>query len=383
MARKELIILGSSETALGVVRNAYNINLKPVVFDSVSGIATKSVRARVVLQEGRTWHELLDVLVDLGQGGSNYLVATSDDWLRFIVQHRTMLDRAYKFVFHPDNDVLTTCLQKQRFSMWCREHSLSIPKFYTREELRQLISPSANFPMIIRPTETLHGETDQNIPKAIEVHDSRELQYWLERYDEEQLEPFVCESLLGKDLTQYSVALARASEKMISFVSRKIRPGSEYCAVGSYVELCRNEEVERLAQKVFDLLNYYGIGEVEILYSGETGMYYIIEINARPWTQYSLSVASGNDFLQFMLDPDTYDESSEIKEGKSWLDFRSDLYICFSRDKGMVRKGKVSLFDYVVSLLRANVFMLFEFSDPRPFWFNCKEMVKAIFGMRS
>ena len=51
MTRKELIILGSSETALGVVRNAYNINLKPVVFDSVSGIATKSARARVVLQE--------------------------------------------------------------------------------------------------------------------------------------------------------------------------------------------------------------------------------------------------------------------------------------------------------------------------------------------
>ena len=136
MARKALIILGSSETALGVVWNAYNNNLKPVVFDSSSGIATKSAKARVVLQEGRTWHEVLNVLVELGQGGSNYLIATSDDWLRFIVQHRTMLDRAYKFVFHPNNDVLTTCLQKQRFSMWCREHRLSIPKFYTQEELK-------------------------------------------------------------------------------------------------------------------------------------------------------------------------------------------------------------------------------------------------------
>jgi len=383
MARKALIILGSSETALGVVRNAYNNNLKPVVFDSVSGIATKSAKTRVLLQQGRTWPEVLELLVELGQEGSNYLVATSDDWLRFIVQHRTKLDRAYKFIFHPDNDVLITCLQKQRFSMWCREHGLSIPKFYTREELGQLLTHSDNFPILIRPTETLHDGTKHNIPKAIEVHDSRALQYWLGRYDDEQLEPFVCESLLGKDLTQYSVALARASEKMISIVSRKIRPSSEYCEVGSYVELCRNKEVERLAQKVFELLNYYGIGEVEILHSGETGINYLIEINARPWTQYSLSIASGNDFLQFMLDPDTYDVSSEIKQGKYWLDFGYDLSVCFSRDKAMVRMGKVGLFDYVVSILRANVFMSYEISDMRPFWFSCKEKAKALFGIRT
>ena len=141
----------------------------------------------------------------------------------------------------------------------------------------------------------------------------------------------------------------------MSFVARKVRPPASWARTGTYVELEPNAEVERLAVRAVEALGYFGIGEVEILFSHDSGEYFVIEVNARPWLQYSLSIASGHDFLGFLLGRAGVETAAQ-KQGLRWLEFRSDLYTCFSRSEGLYWHGGLTTADYLSSIWNANVF---------------------------
>ena len=114
-------------------------------------------------------------------------------------------------------------------------------------------------------------------------------------------------------------------------------------------------------------LNYFGIGEVEILRDTQTGEDYLIEINARPWLQYALAPASNHDFLGLVLGLPPVPNRAAVRAGKTWISLRSDLFVAFSRSVGTVRHGRLGLFAYLRSLVRCNVFALFDWRDLRPF----------------
>src|SRR5262245_44071305 len=121
-----LVILGSTITALAVARDAHAHGFEPAVLDTHAGIAFQSrwVKAHRIAAEAP---ESLAVVEQLG-GRENWLVATGDPWVRFIIQHRAVLDAAYGAVLHPINEALDICLQKQRFAYWCAENGLSAPR---------------------------------------------------------------------------------------------------------------------------------------------------------------------------------------------------------------------------------------------------------------
>jgi predicted ATP-grasp superfamily ATP-dependent carboligase len=174
--------------------------------------------------------------------------------------------------------------------------------------------------------------------------------------------------LLGRRLTQYSVGASRRETEMITFVAVKRRPLPEDCAVGTYVELRPDDAVASLARRALESLDYQGIAEVEILRDEGTGRDYLIEINARPWIQYGLGPASGHDLLAFQLDPRRFDRTRAVTRGKRWLNFPNDLFYCFSRSVGVVRRGRVPVASYLRSMLGANTFAHFAWTDPLPAW---------------
>src|SRR5262249_37828384 len=158
-----------------------------------------------------------------------------------------------------------------------------------------------------------------------------ELRDWLSQYENVGVTPLISESLLGHRLTQFSVPYARCGDTCVSFVARKLRPPADWCRVGTYVGLSPNPIVEALARRAVMALDCDGsIGEVEILRSEDEGKDYLIEINARPWLQYSIAVASGHNLLGVALGRDSGRGAALRKEGIWWLDFWADLYVCFS-----------------------------------------------------
>jgi len=381
--RNRLIILGASVTALAVVRNAVVNRLEPVLLDTRDGIAFRSSLAQSVFCYGNSDNEVLQTLLDLARTGVCSLIATSDRWIDFLMLNRSSLEQAYDTVLQASNDVLAICTDKLLFAHWCDENNVAAPRLYRFDGQDLPPDSELNYPLLLRPYKGVMNVGAGGVPKAAEAADRTSLQQWLKIFGDAGVQPIITQSLLGLGLTQYSVGLARNHERMVSFVAEKLRPVADQCAVGSYVVLRDNPAVEKLARDVAERLDYFGIAEFEILHAEETGDYYLIEINARPWIQYGLGPESGHDFLQVLLDGDSYDSKQERKTGTYWIDFSDDLFNCFSSNTGLVRSGKITVMTYLKSLLCANVFAKWRFRDQKPFWLGLRQLVNSAIFRRS
>lgn len=357
-----LTILGSSLTALAVARDAHALGLHPLIVDTARGIACHSRRAQQLLLPAQLAPRELTQRLIAAATQRDSLVATSDQWVKYVVAERSALESAYRVILHPANSALEICLDKAKFAAWCAAHDISAPRAWLAGvEPRPAQLP---LPLLIRPATTLHSAGAVKLPKAVEARSESELADWLQKFAEQSCPAIVSESLLHQPLTQFSVPFARSRAGLQIFVARKLRPAAQHCAVGSYVELEPQPEVEQLIRRAVEALDYFGIGEAEVLRSDSTGRLYLIEINARPWLQYALAPASGHDFLGMLVGAPR--PMRPRKVGRRWINFGSDLYVAFSSSIGSVRRGELGLGSYLLSLLRANVYARFDVLDPAP-----------------
>jgi predicted ATP-grasp superfamily ATP-dependent carboligase len=371
---KRVVILGSSLTALAIVREAHTLGLEPIIVDDALGIAQRSALAKSPSFRKGTEAESLDQVCALG-GGDAYLVSTADSWLRFARRNRDALESAFGGVLHPSNPAIDICLSKSAFADWCLAHDLPVPRYCYGDDAACL--KGLRYPLMVRPAETAHNQPHAGLPKAVEVDSAEALQTLIERFRTSGASPLIAESLLGQRLIQYSIPFARRGSEILSFVARKVRPPAYWCTVGTCVELSPNAEVESLARRAIEALDYFGIGEVEVLHSLDDGANYLVEINARPWMQYALATASGHDFLGFLLGVRSANTKA-VKSGLTWLNFGADLYVCFSRSQGIIWRGELGLFDYLRSVLRANVHARFNWRDPKPWLFDSTAWIRSL-----
>ena len=363
-----MVILGASITGLAVARDAHQHGLRAVIVDSEDGPGLHSRRATPVRVGPATDPATLDRILSLG-GAQAALISTSDHWTRFLIDHRPALGSSFQSIVQPANPTLEICLDKMAFSDWCSASGLSSPAAWIPS--RGPRPTSLNFPVLLRPVRTVHSRRELDLPKAVEARSESELAQWLEQFAVKRVVPLVTESLLGRSLEQFSVPFARGYGETLLFTARKVRPSAELCQTGTCVELYMDERIEQLGRAAVERLDYFGIGEVEILRDKQTGKDYLIEINARPWLQYALAPASNHDFLGLVLGLPATGEKAAVRTGKTWLNFYPDLFIAFSRSVGMVRRGRLGLLPYLRSLARSNVFALFHWRDPRPFLLSC------------
>lgn len=370
-----LVILGSSLTALAVVREASLYDVETVLIDSEKDITYYSSIPRKKYFGISKNKECLQCIKKITDDYDVSLVATSDRWLSFIIDFRSELDNICT-ILHANNEILQLCLDKKQFSDWCVLQGVSVPRPYSIEELNRLELQNIKLPLLMRPQNK--GDLDSSIPKTVNVTTASEMSEWIGRFQRKGIEPSISESLLGDDLLQYSVGISRKGCETRSLVLVKRRPLPEDCAVGTYVEQVDNKDIEYFALEIIEKLDYQGIAEVEILHSLTRGRNYVIEINARPWIQFSVSKTSGVNLLEHWLCCESLNNSRPLKPLKKavWINFTGDLFVCFSRSMGVVKGGRLAFLEYFRSLLMVNACSKFSIKDPVPFLWDMVCVVK-------
>src|SRR5689334_25422819 len=101
--------------------------MRSAILDTRRDIATTSARADIQVVEGGGPDAILPALLEFAAREPTWLVATSDDWLRFLVTHRLVVSHAFDKVLNPANDVLAICLHKAAFTRWCESNALPTP----------------------------------------------------------------------------------------------------------------------------------------------------------------------------------------------------------------------------------------------------------------
>jgi predicted ATP-grasp superfamily ATP-dependent carboligase len=359
---RTLVILGSSLTALAVVRVAHRQGYRVVMFDHIAGPATKTRLAEFRQMRASDDASLRELAKDLIGRNDVAVVADSDRCVRFVRQYRQSLESFGWRVMHPPSEGIDICLDKSAFLKWCTAKGLSAPRLYDAAGA-SAIDQSA-YPLMLRPEWTQHS-SNTGLPKALEIREPQTLQYWLDRFAAVNVTPSLCESLLRPGLRQFSIGASRdAAGRVFTFVAEKVRPIAEQCAGGTYVQPAESPAAAELAAQALNAMDFFGIAEVEVLQDSTTGRAYLVEINARPWLQYGLPYKCGVDLLGHALGAPKH--AAGASRSHSWLYFSSDLYICFSKSDGLVRQGRVSVGQYLRSLISSDVYASWDWRDPAP-----------------
>lgn len=378
------VVLGSSTTALSVIRGLARLGIFSIVVDTRHGIATHSrycVRSEVLSKgslDASMHADALATLRDIAQDRADMpLIATSDEWLSFILDNRRALEHNY-LIEHPESTALRLCLNKDEFYRWCADNGFRTPKTISDISPDQVarIENFLAFPILVKLSNKTKSTTP--FPKTKEIGSKQEFLTFFENMKLQKItgDLLVSESLLQRNLEQFSVPFCCNGKDVIAFTAIKVRPGPKSCRVGTYVKLQHDAAVLAEAKRLVKRLGYIGIGEVEILRDADTGEDFVIEINARPWTQFGIQYVAGFDFLRFLMTSGSL-AGPPCNEGKAWVSLVADFYT-FKRDSHQGGHNSLRAWaNYIKSLLYARSFCYFSVSDPRPFVFNSAQLIRA------
>lgn len=371
-----LVVIGSSLTALALVRSSHNLGIACEIIDTDAGVATYSRYPAKHIVGRIDDTEMVSRLLELAQHRSAALISDSDRWLRLISENYEELSAAYTTILHPPPDVLNVCLNKSEFSAWCTRHNISTPRRYALAGAAIEISDNA-YPVVLRPESTMHN-IPQGIPKAVVVSSTEELEKWLVEYSRAGAVPMISQSLLRPNIQQYSIGVVCNQNGEMQFsTAEKIRSRPHQCAGGTYVVLANHEPSRSLAEAAITALNYFGIAECEILYDPDTDEAFLLEINARPWLQLGLTERSGGGFMRCLAYGSA--DAEDIDRGdRRWLHFSADAFVTLSATTGLVRQGNLGWVEYLGSLLSANSFAAWDIRDLRPFFHLTGEFVTRV-----
>jgi predicted ATP-grasp superfamily ATP-dependent carboligase len=85
------------------------------------------------------------------------------------------------------------------------------------------------------------------------------------------------------------------------FMHRRLREYPVTGGASTAAESCRDEELAELGTRLLDALHWEGVAMVEFKQDAATGVYYLMEINAKFWGSLDLALVAGVDFPGMMV----------------------------------------------------------------------------------
>lgn len=382
----QAFVLGMSITGLNVVRSLgrHGISVTGIDYDHTKiGFLSKYCKRLICPHPRKREKSFLDFLVE--QGGKlnlkAVLIPTSDEFLLCISRNRETLDRYFIYNL-PSKDIIEKLNNKEDFYHLATTYNYPVPKTYfpNGESPIEKIGEEIDYPCIIK---LRYGYYYQDLGvKAIKIKSKEELIENYHKITKNLNDVMIQEIVPGKDDQQYSLYsyLNIDSVPLASLTCRKLRQLPIEFGVGTMVKSCDAPIVKELGLSLLKKINYRGLSEIEFKRDYRDNQYKIIEINTRPWVQINLATRCGVDFcfLSYMdLIGEHVDPINGFKKGVKWLCFEGDFYASFG-SSGYIKKGLMTLTDWLSSLKGVKEYAYFAWDDLKPFLYGLLAFFKGL-----
>ena len=353
--------------------------------------ACRTNTCRQIVQADTDSDALLDALARVGAGLEQraVLLPCEDANVRIVSRHRDRLSEWFHILL-PPAAVVELLIDKTRFYEYAIERGLPIPATYFIRSVADLeeVSGHLEYPCVLKPSNSATAVWERQVPvSAFRVSDEAELRYLYGRYARFTDVMIVQQWIDGSDAALHTCncLFTSAGEAAATFVSRKIRQWPPHVGTGTLAVATQDEHLAAATIRLFEALDFRGLGYVEYKRNPTSGDYVIIEPNiGRPTGRSTIAEAAGVRLLYALycdalgrpLPSDLDQTDRPIKWVFLRRDFQSALFYW--------RRGELSLRDWVRSLRGPKAFALFSWRDPSPFLSDAWRVLRRLFrGERS
>jgi D-aspartate ligase len=305
-----VVLLGANfYTALGAIRTlgrrGIDVYALDYHFPTAYALSSRYVTRRILCPDiNRDESALAAFLVSLGEEFSErpVLMATADNYALLISRYSEVLSRYYRFPDMPKG-LLEKIIDKKGLSELAREHGLRAPQTFIADQNSdpQVIAGSVNYPCIIKPALS-HKFVRVFRQKCLLAEGKEKLLPALETARLSGLEVMVQEIIPGFDDRMYVFDFYVNTRGRIThtFTAQKLRQFPINFGSSTLTHQLFDRELRDLGLDYISRLGYRGYGEIEFKKHPETGLFYLIEINARLSTLNVLFDKCGVEFTYAM-----------------------------------------------------------------------------------
>jgi predicted ATP-grasp superfamily ATP-dependent carboligase len=308
---------------------------------------------------------LLGIADELGV--KPFLIPAADLFVEFVSEYRERL--ADRFIFTvPEKETIRMISSKKLQYQFAQEHDVPIAKTYyptSLEEVRS-IAKESTYPIYIKPFSSALWSRDFPA-KGLRAKSPDELVHGYEKAAAKGQEVIIQEIIPGPATNLFTTSgyFRKGGEPVATFQHRKIRQYPVDFGMGTLTETCKDETAWRQSLDFVRLVGFQGICEVELKKDVRDGIYKLIEINPRTWTQISQTSCAGINlpYLEYCdLVGLPLPKMAEFKTGIRWWDAMND-YRAFIDLK---QRGKLTWSQWLKSVVGVECNGYFAWDDLRP-----------------
>ena len=382
------VILGMTETGLGVGRSLSKNGIKTYGFDAQKkiGFYSKYITAKICPHPLKDEKKCLDFLIEFAKKFEYkpVLFITSDYFFNIILNNKKILNEFFLMNL-PDNNILKSVSNKYIQYELALKAGIDVPVTFLINNLEKIneIKHQLRYPAFIKAEDVtswhkVMNKHDRQI-KGYVVNNSEELaekiNFILKRGVQSVL---VQEVIQGPDTNHFKFCsyVSQNGEFLLVFTLQKIRQHPIRFGIGSIIKSIDYPELEKIGKKFFTNINYRGVGSAEFKLDEKNGKLTLIELNPRYWLQNSLTDKCGLNFpLMDYLETTQQKPQPKytFKTNIKWI----NIYMDFSSFLAYRAIGEISLKDWFSSLKGEKIFSDLSYTDIKPFFYNIMKIVKT------
>ncbi|MFX0134314.1 MAG: ATP-grasp domain-containing protein [Candidatus Hodarchaeota archaeon] len=369
--RPGAIITGGDHQGLGVFRSLAKRNIPIILLDNDHCIGRFSRYKKLFFYSPPpSEHEAyFDFLIQLSKKENlkNWVIFPNSDEIAYILsKNKAILNQYYK-IPTPDWEVVKYIYVKKNTYQLAQKNGIPIPKTFFPIDLNELLSLDINYPVVLKPSIRDHFYNKIKI-KAFKANNKTEVQdsyLKLTQYIPPE-EVLVQEFIPGGPNQLYSFCpFFKNGKALFGISARRARQHPmDFGHASTFAEIVDIPILKQISEKFLNLINYYGLAEVEFMLDPSDNQFKLIEINPRIWGWHTLAIAAGVDlpYIQFLDMTNQALMSQPTVRPMKWVRLITDVPTVAI---GLLN-GRIKLKEYIQSMKGEKEFAVFSIKDPLP-----------------
>ncbi|MFZ2339150.1 MAG: hypothetical protein WAW07_05430 [Bacteroidales bacterium] len=374
MNNAPVVILGLQETGLYTAQALGKYNIPVYGFDSVTdrpGFYSRYLKPFLAPHPYKEPDTLFREMIKLSDKlhARAVLISTTEDYLQFQVKYREALEEYYKFII-PEPDFAGKILDKSGQATLALNCGFKIPGHSEIKgigDFNQWLKNHTWTSIIIKASDQAVWKT-RVTQKAFIPSDIDELEKTALLLLNMEV-PFIIQDMLDGDcLNNFEFnALMINGEIVESSVTQKLRQYPPGFGAACLIRSTANEEVSLMGRMFVAKNKIEGFSNTEFKYNPVDKKFYFIETNARVWSQVRMTEYNGQNFIikyyNYLTDNSILFNTTKYDKEIKWVDIFSDFVLWWR----FLRKDRMNLFKWLLSLADTKDFGLLNIRDVKPF----------------
>ena len=367
---KRVVIIGGHIQALGLARQVAQLGIEPILLVDSAWAVARFSKYVSSLHKYSNNNELLQILNKLYLPEQATLIfPTNDEAVEFLSDHYATLNEQFALGI-PNPKLVTLFNDKRKAYQYVTAKGIPCPQCWYPNTIEDIIklAPQLTYPVVVKPAimYSFHATFGK---KAYRCDNVEQLLSIFNRIQEANypIETILIQEFLSggpQYLYSYGVFAADGQSKAALMANRIRQNPMDFGNSTTFAKTCYIPQIEEQSVKLLQLVNYFGLGEVEWMYDPQSGTYKFLEINTRAWKWHTISNQLGFSFIGTMIDYYNGKDSAPIQtqEVVGWVERLTDWTVVAKE----CLKGRMRFSDVCKTYKIRKENAVWQWSDPLP-----------------